>query len=288
MGQRASGRAPAASNPVATFPPSTHIVPRVKLDPKRVAWIHIPKCGSSFANVIISWACPDVPDDKLVDVPWIDAVWQDMKKNLGGECVKKLDLGVGHQGIVPTGEHNAWSKSKGHFVGMFKKPEQRIISGFKYGRHGIGGKTIQLVPYAQRVAGCAVRMMTGRGCNAEDKMGPEDVKKAIRVVDEGFAFAGLSEEWDLSVCLFHTMFGGECRRREFRNINFAVYNKKPEEGFWNATSGRWDEGQLQGFRDTADGALYEHVSRVFDARLKHYGLDWDVCEQKCFKGMASK
>ena len=31
------------------------------------------------------------------------------------------------------------------------------------------------------------------------------------------AFVGMTEAWDLSVCLFHAMFGGECLAVEFNN-----------------------------------------------------------------------
>ena len=36
--------------------------------------------------------------------------------------------------------------------------------------------------------------------------------------ENDFAFVGLTEEWDLSVCLFHRMFGGECHVREFLDV----------------------------------------------------------------------
>merc|ERR1712107_340610 len=46
----------------------------------------------------------------------------------------------------------------------------------------------------------------------------------------GFAFVGLTHEWDLSVCLFHAKFGGACNKREFQNIRSAKDGWKVKEG----------------------------------------------------------
>lgn len=260
--------------------------PLVKLDINKLAWIHIPKCGSSFSNIIITWACPDIPDKHFVDVPWIDAVWGELKNQLGGDCVKKLELGVGHRKIDDDSNTHGWKLSKGHFVGMFKEPEQRILSAFKYGRHGIGGKTMPLSEYAQRTAGCATKMLTGHNCNDKVALQESHLQKAIQRVDEGFAFAGLTNEWELSVCLFHAMFGGYCHSREFKNNNYALANKKDE--FWDSKKGVWNESMLNGFRDYYDGRLYWQVKEVFNGRLAEYGLSWEVCDQFCFNGTVKR
>ena len=34
--------------------------------PSRIYWLHIPKCGSSFANTVVHWACDDVALNKSV------------------------------------------------------------------------------------------------------------------------------------------------------------------------------------------------------------------------------
>ena len=43
----------------------------------------------------------------------------------------------------------------------------------------------------------------------------EVAQEAAKRVHEGFAFVGIAEEWDLSVCLFHEMFGGDCHAWDF-------------------------------------------------------------------------
>ena len=34
-------------------------------------------------------------------------------------------------------------------------------------------------------------------------------------------FVGLTDQWDLSVCLWHAKFGGECLPAEFKNVRPA-------------------------------------------------------------------
>ena len=43
----------------------------------------------------------------------------------------------------------------------------------------------------------------------------EVAQEAAKRVREGFAFVGITEEWDLSACLFHEMFGGDCHAWDF-------------------------------------------------------------------------
>merc|ERR1712194_737975 len=107
------------------------------------------------------------------------------------------------------------------------QPEQRLISMYYYfgalGFYGVDNETSRawvydtespsLREYAEWNGGCTVRQLT------MDVLEPyatvplptsEDVSVAINVLQEGFAFVGITEQWDLSVCLFRAMFGGQC------------------------------------------------------------------------------
>ena len=44
-----------------------------------------------------------------------------------------------------------------------------------------------------------------------------DIEKALARV-QGFQLVGLTDEYDLTVCLFHAMLGGECLPAEFINM----------------------------------------------------------------------
>ena len=55
------------------------------------------------------------------------------------------------------------------------------------------------------------------------------------------------EEWDLSICLFHKIFGGPCRADDFANEHPTPNASKTAEGVY-------DTAPLQGFHD--DSSLH--------------------------------
>jgi len=94
-----------------------------------------------------------------------------------------------------------------------------------------------------------------------------DVRTAVARLD-GFKFAGLTEHWDLSICLFHAMFGGECNQHEFENMRpTKVGGKKPANPFGDAT-------------DPYDEAVYAKVAAVFWDNVRRFGVSRDACERK--------
>merc|ERR1711957_1013294 len=100
-------------------------------------------------------------------------------------------------------------------------------------------------------------------------MGTKDmVAVARKRIDTGFAFVGLTEEWDLSVCLFHHMFGGECRPREF--INTRPGEEREGDQSYNISL-------LEGVTDPFDGPIYAHVQELFWANVKAYGVSHRGC-----------
>ena len=61
---------------------------------------------------------------------------------------------------------------------------------------------------AAGIPGCQVKMLTGRRCAALYSPTMLDLGQAKARLETGFAFVGLTDHYDLSVCLFHAMFGG--------------------------------------------------------------------------------
>jgi hypothetical protein len=176
-----------------------------------------------------------------------------------------------------AGAVHSWLKSKGHFVGMFRNPEQRHISGYDddqlMSTYGVGiyhGRYTSAVEYAMANAGCSVKLLNGKPCNDAHTATPAMVVHAKAVLDAGFAFVGLTEEWELSVCLFHRMFGGGCHAGEFQNVRpgFEHERQEPEE---------YDLGVLNGWTDPYDGPLYDHARFLFWANVAEYNVSWDTC-----------
>ena len=56
------------------------------------------------------------------------------------------------------------------------------------------------------IAGCATKMLIGRPCASDSKkLHPADASRAAGVLRERFAFVGLLEHWNASVCVFHAL-----------------------------------------------------------------------------------
>ncbi|CAJ1428348.1 unnamed protein product, partial [Effrenium voratum] len=100
-----------------------------------------------------------------------------------------------------------------------------------------------------------------------------DLQKAFSRL-QGFAFVGLTEYFDLSVCLFHAMFGGDCHAVEFLNMRKGVDHKDPEELM----------EKLKEQEDPYDGAVYAEVSRIFWANVKQYNVSAETCARICPAG----
>ncbi|CAK9071057.1 unnamed protein product [Durusdinium trenchii] len=83
--------------------------------------------------------------------------------------------------------------------------------------------------------------------------------QAVQRLREGFAFVGLTEEWDLSICLFHAMFGGPCHSSEFHNARPGQHAKDAD--------GLYDTSILQGYQDEIDGLVYAEDLAPLGAQL---------------------
>jgi len=244
---------------------------------QQLTWLHIPKCGTSFVNTLVTWACPDLADDDLVSPDDVDgpengpAVWIEAHST---QCDHyAVNISAGHDPMPdPVALENG-------IVTMLRQPEQRIISGYhhhKWGYRGSDKDNLSFKGYGAVSAGCSTRMLTGKPCMADE--GPpenvtwEDVSLAVDRLKTNFAFIGLSDEWDLSVCLFHKMFGSDCHKREFINIRQGKEN--------NGTG--YDISVLEGFTDEYDNVVYSEAVTLFWANIYKYNVTEEKCQEECF------
>jgi len=240
------------------------------LDPAKLAWLHIPKTGTSFANTLVSWACRGLDEEDVVDESYSDAsgafipAFMDRHQS---QCDSKFKLRGGHIPIL-KGTANGWDGHKGYFVSMFRQAEQRIVSGYFNDLHDVQNKSLSMREYAAHVSGCSVRMVLGHECGAQIDVTTAMVKEAAERLDTGFAFVGITEEWALSVCLWHKMFGGKCHRREFMNVRPGKKH-----------SSTYDVADLESFTDPFDGALYAHATTIFWRNAQKHGVSPDSCRR---------
>jgi hypothetical protein len=102
-----------------------------------------------------------------------------------------------------------------------------------------------------------------------------NVTLAIERLD-GFAFVGLTEEFDLSVCLFHHMFGGECIDVEFFNMRKGRYESEVETQQFET-----DLAQLEALGDPWDTPLYEAASQRFWKDVREHNVNRITCHSTC-------
>ena len=194
-----------------------------------VLWVHVPKAGTSFANTLIHHAgiCPTWPSCATI-LPG------DSDHTFFSKFPRSTYCPSGFvTDYAPPAGHDSAAKALGHQPGhgfMFmRQPEERLASAFACGWHVKAGESMPA--YAKRAHGCAVKMLARRaeGANCLDPRMPSDaeVELAIRRL-RAFAFVGLTDEWNDSICLFHAQFGGTCHASEAVNTRPTPSIKRVE------------------------------------------------------------
>jgi hypothetical protein len=157
---------------------------------------------------------------------------------------------------------------------MLRQPEQRIISAFKANQRNFTFKNCRncsLPEYAEIASGMAVRMLNGHPWkDTQIQITPEMVDNAVHRLETGFAFVGLTEEWPLSVCLFHKMFGGRPQKRDFLDV-------RPGK----AHSNLYDVSALENFTDPYDGPVYARAKQLFWANVEKFNATRAACRESC-------
>jgi len=261
---------------------------------KPITWIHVPKTGTSMVNIFYAHPdiCPLVPEGVKMpdegDAPDHD-LFAEYPPDLNCPGSFKPDRGLEIQAChVATGSF--YEDLKGHIVAMFRQPEQRLLSAYHdhqwrtrhswYRWSKVPGDARE---FAQVVQGCATKMIARQtlfhGIHDNPCKGPSSspVTKAesdlaVQRLREGFGFVGLTDQWDLSVCLFHVKFGGDCHSTEFSTTRMGR----------NSSGTQHDTSELQGFKDKADGRLFEEAVRIFEEDTSRFGVSPGTCAESCW------
>mmetsp|Transcript_24808 Transcript_24808/g.50783 ORF Transcript_24808/g.50783 Transcript_24808/m.50783 type:complete len:310 (-) Transcript_24808:90-1019(-) len=263
---------------------------------KPVIIVHMPKAGSTFINVIAEHPgiCQNVPPfsqefiDQLGDFAGVDYRQRYMNEEHcpGGLAGDYFQTGFQHEGV------GGWPKRAytGHLTTMLRQPEARMLSAWNFQASFLpnwpderfhwnderGPVPATFKEYAEAMQGGMVKILTRRDPapgGPDDKSLPhptmKETQEAVRMLNEDFGFVGITEHWDLSVCLFHAMYGGECVSEEFEPLRA---NK-------NHTGDSIDD--LNGWRDVYDGALYEEGLTIFNKNLELYNVNEANCPSSC-------
>jgi len=258
-----------------------------------LVWLHVPKSGTAMVNLFYNHPgiCPEAPNGtRLPQNTTIPDMWLFKKYPPGKYCRgsfprnRPLTVQARHYAFGPV-----FDTYKGHVVAMFRQPEQRLMSDYYdiHWRQAHSWKRSAPPPrdarhFAEESQGCATKMLArGGDAGQQPCLGPgspppsegESVL-ALKRLWEGFAFVGLTDEWELSVCLFHAKFAGDCKAAEFSEVRLGVKR--------NSTHSGYDTTELRGFLDEMDGKLYKEATRIFKADLARYHVSEERCAEWCW------
>jgi hypothetical protein len=274
---------------------------------KPVVWLHIEKCGSSFQNLLeqftelwegCAWgekaAAAEENGFSIFDsVGTMKTIMADCPTTVGSLCALEDQCAVTatvdetssftySSTCRHAGMDLLYTVNQGHTVSMFRQPEQRIMSGFYNDFHSYDSTLPEptALVYAQYIQGCQTKMLARHMdldtpitvCANGDAPTEQETALAVTRLQEGIAFVGITDEWDLSVCLFHAKFGGACKATDF-------VNSRPGT---NSTASLYDTSALQGFVDVSDHVVFKEVQRLFAADLARFGVTATSCEATCW------
>lgn len=255
--------------------------------PRPISWLHVPKAGSSFLNTLYHTPvlCPGIPEDA-----WL----RDASAPGGGPVPELLEryppdvycpgswstTYTSYDSYLHQPIGSRYAANAGHFVALLRQPEQRLIAQYNFQLANpqwmLNYELGSLRDFAEVFQGCAVKMLARTNpyqahCLWYESAPPtvDEDDRALLRLQSGFAFVGLTEEWELSVCLFHTMFGGDCKIDELNDMRIGPNRTGKQVPY--------EIAPLEGFTDVHDGKLYFEAVRIFESTLQHYGVTRPAC-----------
>ena len=237
--------------------------------------LHIPKCGSTFANTVVHALCDGVPPNASE------------RKYLGktpnfikGRSCPRLAVPV-RDG---WGRHDDLSASllakvggAGRVVALLREPRARAEAAWNHIHMNIHGVPTPKGPpagdarqFAEATAGCAARTLAGRGTCLTPGRGDDKARDAAIARLRELAFVGVVERWAESICLFHLQFGAPCLAVEFEHLRSQPHNRTVPRAARNV-----------------DDDVYAEARRLFAAALDRHGATPERCAALCPAGFVT-
>jgi hypothetical protein len=121
--------------------------------------------------------------------------------------------------------------------------------------------------YAACVQSCMTNMLIGNACGHEEKRAEQlaSNRQAALARLPLLGFVGLTDHWDLSICLWHAKFGGDCLPAEFANLRPGPNRV------------HYDERKLGSPSQFADQAIYERAADLFAQELAKHHVNPHTC-----------
>jgi len=262
---------------------------------RRIAWLHMPKAGTSLGTALAHLANASLPQHAAMGCRPAD-------QPAGGsrppnECrfsITEIDFILRYpydeffRGVFWTkpstnfGDHHSlapnsgWSPDFGidRVFAMIREPSSRARSAYNH----FGRKCHTTFESFERIMrGTAVTMITGQRrsglhCIACDFPCPPLKPKVSVAITRmhAFAFVGLMEEWALSICLLHTMHGPAFNSTSCSPVEFANSRKGRSHRALHANNAT----------DPFDALLYIAARRRFFSDCARYNVTRESCTRR--------
>lgn len=291
-----------------------------------LGWLHIPKTGTSFVNTMLRWGCPQLPVkffvrprrerpanlslpyEAMISWDWLFGS-EEGHAWLRRECGRRLTRIDDRTGMrkYAVAMHAALRRNEaGCTAALFRNPGQRTMSNYlhvayHYKTDRMASQSLQEFVRKTRFHSQQAKLLLGRHYRDERIVSGREARYAGRMVIHDLAFVGLTERFELSVRLFHAMFGGIPHRAQFANVRPSLLRvgetpkgevneeedgegrmkemKEMKKQKWSEMAKRWiklkkdgwyDVQALNGWRDEADEIVYSAARRRFWADVRRW------------------
>ena len=249
-----------------------------------MTWLHVPKAGSTWINTLLATVCGDELESRMHQVRPSSSGLKGFVQRLPNATIRPCLSGLGgaRGTLLDLAHHTSMGQGSSLVdtgVTLLRDPKQRLMSSFHYRQvkpydRGQPVPT-SLLEFDLWERGCVVKMLARSGVNACGHSPPNNHSATLEEVDAAkgmlsrFLFVGLTDEYNLSLCLWHHRFGPRlAEQSEFLNTRTGPVRQL--NGFYNiSTLGD----------DPYDGPLYEHARSLFWASFRRANLSQQTCDQ---------
>eukprot|EP00602_Paraphysomonas_sp_CaronLab_P013085 CAMPEP_0185040566 /NCGR_PEP_ID=MMETSP1103-20130426/38788_1 /TAXON_ID=36769 /ORGANISM="Paraphysomonas bandaiensis, Strain Caron Lab Isolate" /LENGTH=319 /DNA_ID=CAMNT_0027579927 /DNA_START=31 /DNA_END=987 /DNA_ORIENTATION=- len=248
-------------------------------------WLHIPKTGTSYVLTFLSLSCPALPHDLHFSSTGYGTSTAELIRSHSSIIPQYCSLkpGVEVEGHHPLKLHEQLALLRApdgvfleRYFTMLRDPVERMVSGFNHNHHDCDycRPNTTLIEYAAMhtqpphigPAGCMTKMLLGEDCGRRypARAGLERAKNILKK----FFFVGIKEQWELSICLTHAIYG-------FRIVGAPMQSQFVHARQSNIPSDKVMKqiAELKEFyKADANGIRPDHYDWV-DAELYEYGLE---------------
>lgn len=265
-------------------------------------WLHIPKTGTSFVNTLIRWGCgPNTTTDgsstgdssdsgnatgaDVFVIPFKEIpsdmshlsvagtlTWDWLfrakagRKWLRRHCMHRLvdedtyDYSLNmHAGLKARHVEQA--------VAMFRLPKQRLYSSYlhinyHYRENRTSRLSLKQFLDKPRFLSQHAKVLLGRDYRDKQFVDSDAAARLVPLIASRLAFVGLTEQFELSVRLFHSLFGGVPHRLQFENVRPSIL--RYQSAARRSHSFRYDEREFEeGWDDVPDRIVHDAARRRF-------------------------